>query len=149
MKCFIQFAIAAALLSALAARAAELPAGMIKTSKGAAHIEREGKRLAAQTGVPLLGSDLIVTGADGSVGVTLRDETLLAVGPNSKVWLEQYVFNPTTHEGLLSASVKRGTLAVISGKLPKQSPGTVQFRTPGSILGARGTEFIIDVVDKE
>ncbi|MYM28175.1 hypothetical protein GTP58_07555 [Duganella sp. CY15W] len=134
---------------ALLANAAELPAGMIKTAKGVAAIEREGKKTPAQTGAALMASDRVVTGADGSVGITLRDETLLAVGPNSNVWLEKYAFDPTSHEGTLDATVKKGTLGVISGKLSKQSPGAVQFRTPTSILGVRGTEFVIDVKDGE
>lgn len=134
---------------ALLANAAELPAGMIKTAKGVAAIEREGKKTPAQAGAALMASDRVVTGADGSVGITLRDETLLAVGPNSNVWLEKYAFDPTSHEGTLDATVKKGTLGVISGKLSKQSPGAVQFRTPTSILGVRGTEFVIDVKDGE
>jgi hypothetical protein len=131
------------------ATAAEAPAGMIKTSKGSASIERDGRKSPVQPGATLLASDRVVTGADGSVGITLRDETLLAVGPNSNVWLEKYAFDPTSHEGVLNATVKRGTLGVISGKLSKQSPGAVQFRTPTSILGVRGTEFVIDVKDGE
>lgn len=132
---------------ALTVNAAELPAGMIKTAKGSATIERAGARTPAQAGAALMASDRVVTGADGSVGITLRDETLLAVGPNSNVWLEKYAFDPTSHEGKLDATVKKGTLGVISGKLSKQSPGAVQFRTPTSILGVRGTEFVIDVKD--
>ncbi|NVM78292.1 hypothetical protein FHW83_004120 [Duganella sp. SG902] len=132
---------------ALLANAAELPAGMIKTAKGSAAIEREGQKTPARAGAALMASDRVVTGADGSVGITLRDETLLAVGPNSNVWLEKYAFDPTSHEGTLDATVKKGTLGVISGKLSKQSPGAVQFRTPTSILGVRGTEFVIDVKD--
>jgi len=135
--------------TALLAHAADIPAGMIKTAKGTAAIEREGKKTPAQAGAALMASDRIVTGADGSVGITLRDETLLAVGPNSNVWLEKYAFDPTSHEGTLDATVKKGTLGVISGKLSKQSPGAVQFRTPTSILGVRGTEFVIDVKDGE
>ncbi|WP_371874430.1 FecR family protein [Duganella rivi] len=131
----------------LFATAAELPAGMIKTAKGTAAIEREGQKTPAKAGAALMASDRVVTGADGSVGITLRDETLLAVGPNSNVWLEKYAFDPTSHEGTLNATVKKGTLGVISGKLSKQSPGAVQFRTPTSILGVRGTEFVIDVKD--
>lgn len=124
-------------------------AGMIKTAKGSAAIERDGKKNTLQPGLAVLASDRIVTGADGSVGITLRDETLLSVGPNSNVWLEKYAFDPTTHEGALDATVKRGTMAVISGKLSKQSPNAVQFRTPSSILGVRGTEFVIEVGDSE
>ncbi len=147
MKRLSRTVLAAALLCGVGAHAADLPAGMIKTSKGTAAIEREGKQNPAQAGAAVLSSDRIVTGADGSVGITLRDETLLSVGPNSNVWLEKYAFDPTTHEGALDATVKRGTMAVISGKLSKQSPSAVQFRTPSSILGVRGTEFLIEVGD--
>ncbi|MRW89607.1 hypothetical protein GJ699_06395 [Duganella sp. FT80W] len=136
-------------VASINACADELPAGMIKSAKGSAAIERAGARKPAQAGAALMASDRVVTGADGSVGITLRDETLLAVGPNSNVWLEKYAFDPTSHEGKLDATVKKGTLGVISGKLSKQSPGAVQFRTPTSILGVRGTEFVIDVKDGE
>ena len=44
---------------------------------------------------------------------------------------------------------KRGTLAVISGKLSKQSPKAVKFSTPSTVLGVRGTEFVIEVGDGE
>jgi hypothetical protein len=139
----------AAVLVIATAHAAEPPAGMVKTTKGNATIERAGKQSPVSAGAALMPSDRVITGADGAVGITLRDETLLAVGPNSNVWLEKYAFDPTSHEGALNATVKRGTLGVISGKLPKQSPGAVQFRTPTSILGVRGTEFVIDVKDGE
>ena len=145
----VAVAAAVAVLAAAGSCAAEPAAGMIKTAKGAAAIEHAGKQTPAAPGAALMASDRVVTGADGSVGITLRDETLLAVGPNSNVWLEKYAFDPTSHDGVLNATVKRGTLGVISGKLSKQSPGAVQFRTPTSILGVRGTEFVIDVKDGE
>jgi len=131
------------------AQTVDQTAGMIKTAKGTTAIERDGKKTPVTPGAAVLASDRIVTGADGSVGITLRDETLLSVGPNSSVWLEKYAFDPTTHEGELNATVKKGTMAVISGKLSKQNPNAVQFKTPSSILGVRGTEFVIEVGDGE
>ena len=129
--------------------AAEPPAGMVKISRGNANIEREGKKLPVPPGAPVMSSDRILTGADGSVGITLRDDTLLSVGPNSTVSLDKFAFDPATHDGALAASVKRGTMAVISGKLAKKTPGTVQFSTPSAILGVRGTEFVIEVGEGE
>ncbi len=149
MKSFTAIALAAALLAGAPAGAAENPAGTVKNSRGSASIEREGKKLPAPAGSALLGSDRIVTGADGSVGIMLLDDTLLSVGPNSTVSLDKFAFDPATNDGALSASVKRGTMAVISGKLAKKTPGTVQFSTPSAILGVRGTEFVIDVGDGE
>ncbi|MES2257185.1 MAG: FecR domain-containing protein [Pseudomonadota bacterium] len=144
----IKLQILAALVGALALPAlAADPAGMIKTSKGSVTIERAGKQMAGPVGAAVLSSDRIITGADGSAGITLRDETLLALGPNTTLALEKFAFDSTTHEGTLDASVKRGTLAVISGKLSKQSPKAVKFSTPSTVLGVRGTEFVIEVGD--
>jgi len=121
------------------------PAGMIKTSKGSANIERNGQRLPAAVGAAIEARDRIVTGADGSVGITLRDNTLLSAGPNSVLDLNKFAFNTTTHAGTLDTSVKKGTLAVISGKLAKANPHAVFFSTPTITLGVRGTEFVIEV----
>lgn len=120
-------------------------AGIIKTVKGSVTIERAGRKAAGTPGAVVMASDRIVTGADGSAGITLRDETRMALGPNTTLAMEQFAFNSTTHEGRLDASVRRGTLAVVSGKIAKQSPTAVKFSTPSSVLGVRGTEFVIEV----
>jgi hypothetical protein len=119
-------------------------AGTIKTSRGTAQIERQGAKVPANVGSAVNVSDRIVTGADGAVGITLRDNTLLSAGPNSTLDLNKFVFDTTTHAGELNASVKRGTLAVVSGKIAKTSPESVLFNTPTISLGVRGTEFVID-----
>lgn len=141
-------ALAAALTGALllvAAPASQAEsAGMVKTSKGAANIERNGQKLPAVVGASVEARDRIVTGADGAVGITLRDNTMLSAGPNSVLDLNKFAFDTTTHAGALDASVKKGTLAVISGKLAKANPGAVNFSTPTTTLGVRGTEFVIE-----
>ena len=133
----------AGLAAALQAAAAE-HAGVVKTAKGSVTIQRGSEKIAAAPGARVAVADRIATGADGSVGIMLRDNTLLSAGPNSTLVLERFAFDSTTHAGELDASLKRGTLSVVSGKIAKQSPGAVQFRTPNAILGVRGTEFAID-----
>ena len=133
----------AALAAAAPATAAE-DAGIVKTTKGSVTIQRGSAKIAATPGAKVVTADRVTTGADSSVGIILRDNTLLSAGPNSTLVLERFAFNSTTHEGVIDASVKRGTLSVVSGKIAKQSPGAVQFRTPNAILGVRGTEFLID-----
>ena len=134
---------AAAMLTAMPHALAE-PAGIIKTSRGAANIERNGQRLLAGVGSSVEARDRIVTGADGVVGITLRDNTMLSAGPNSVLDLNRFAFDSTTHEGAVDASVKRGTLAVISGKIARANPDAVRFSTPSITLGVRGTEFVIE-----
>lgn len=119
-------------------------AGVVKISKGSVAVERGGQKVAAPVGARILASDRVVTGADGSVGITLRDNTILSAGPNSTVDLNKFAFNTTTHAGTIDATVKRGTLSVISGKIAKASPENVSFSAPGMTLGVRGTSFVID-----
>ena len=130
------------LVGAASAVAAE-DAGHIKVSKGAVHIERAGKRLPGPVGSIVQQGDLVVTGADGSVGITFRDNSLLSVGPDSVLSIDRFVFDSTTHQGTFESSLKQGTLAVVSGKLAKQSPDAMKVKTPAAILGVRGTEFLV------
>lgn len=119
--------------------------GLVKTSKGSVTIERSGQKIAAPGGTKLYSSDQVQTGADGAVGMTFIDNSRLSLGANSILALEKFRFNTTTHEGEFVSSVKRGTLAAVSGKIAKQTPEAMQVRTPSAILGVRGTKFVVEV----
>jgi hypothetical protein len=95
--------------------------------------------------MPIRQADTLVTGTDGAVGVTFSDNSLLSTGPNSVLVVDRYDFNSTTHAGHFDASLKKGTLAVVSGKMVKQSPDAMKVRTPAAIMGVRGTEFVVQV----
>lgn len=123
-------------------------AGMVKTLKGSAEIERDGKRIPVAMGTEVFAKDRISTGANSSVGVTLKDNTQLSVGANAQLELGKYAFNTTSHAGELDATVKRGALSVISGKVAKANPDAVRFNTGTVTLGVRGTEFIIEAGDE-
>jgi hypothetical protein len=119
--------------------------GEIKTVKGAVHVEREGKKLPATVGLQLRQADTIITGADASVGITFLDNSLFSAGPNSVLVINKYRFDTTTHAGEFDASLNKGSLAVVSGKMVKQSPDSMRIRTPSSVMGVRGTEFVVKV----
>ena len=141
--------LASAALAAAALVAAPLSANdiaQIKTLSGTVMVERGSQRILASAGLKLKQADVIRTGIDGSVGITFVDNTIMSAGPNSSLTLDRFSFNSTTHEGRLDASFRSGTLSVISGKIAKQSPDGMTVRTPAAILGARGTEFFVQVV---
>jgi hypothetical protein len=138
----ISLATALSLASLLAAAGNE--AGVVKISKGTVLVERDQQQLAARVGTRIFASDRVTTGADGAVGITLHDNTLLSAGPNSTVDLNKFSFDSTSHAGAIDATVKRGTLSVISGKIAKATPEAVRFSAPGMTLGVRGTRFVID-----
>jgi hypothetical protein len=119
--------------------------GQIKTVRGTVHVERDGQRLAAVPGMPVRQADKLVTGDDGAVGVTFLDNSLLSAGPGSVLGIDRYSFNTTTHAGQFDASLQKGSLAVVTGKIEKQEPGAMRVRTPASVMGVRGTEFLVRV----
>ena len=132
-------------LTAVTANAADV--GEIKVVRGVAHIERGAERIAARMGMPVQQSDKVVTGVDGTVGITFADNSLLSIGPDSRFAIDRYVFDSTTHAGQFDSTLSKGTVAVISGKIVKQSPEAMKIRTPSSIMGVRGTEFVVKVDD--
>ena len=117
--------------------------------ESAVQIERDGKPFAAKVGSELFPKDRVITGPGASVGITLKDNTQLAAGENAQLDLTKFAFDPNTHAGELNASVKRGALSVISGKVAKANPDAVRFNTGTVTLGVRGTEFIIEAGDEE
>ena len=125
------------------AEAAEI--GQIKVSRGTVTVEHSGQTRPAIVGTRLDASDIVKTGADGSVGITMDDDSLLSIGPNSTLSLDRYAFDPLTNKGRFDTSLNKGTLAVVSGRIAKQSPDAMTVRTPTAVLGVRGTEFAVSV----
>lgn len=141
----IRFVGVVTVLAALCATslAAAVEIGQIKTAKGQVTIERDGRTLPGTIGARLQSADVVKTGADGAVGITMDDDSLLSAGPGSVLSFDRYAFEPTTGQGRFDASLNRGTLAVISGRIAKGSPDAMTVRTPTAILGVRGTEFVV------
>ena len=139
--------VAIALLT-LAAPAIAADVGLVKVSKGSVQIQRGSEKLPATVGAAIQPNDVIVTGADGSAGVTFIDNSLVSVGPNSVFAIDEYSFDTTTHQGEFQGNLRQGRLAAISGKMVKQSPESMKIRTPSAIMGVRGTEFVVEVAQK-
>ena len=131
----------AAVFVSQAAIAAQ-PIGQIKTETGSATVERGGVAKPAAIGDHVFQSDTIVT-ADGTLGITFVDNSMMSLGPNTRLSLDQFNFDTTTHEGVFSSSLQKGTLAVKSGQIVRQTPEAMHIRTPAALLGIRGTEVVV------
>jgi hypothetical protein len=119
--------------------------GQIKIVKGEVYIVRNGTKIQAKAGDVLQQSDIVETYAKSSVGITFIDNTRFSAGPDTRLELKQFRFNPTTQEGKFDANINRGTLAVISGQIAKRSPEAMTIKTPTTILGFRGTKVAVKV----
>ena len=144
---FVSQIVPAAIFAALAFSAVSSAAdiGQIKNTTGQVFLLRNNQQQPAKPGDTVEQADIIITGANGSFGMTLIDSTRLSAGPNSRIELKQFRFNPTTQEGESLTELHRGTLAIVSGQIAKRSPGAMKVQTPTTILGVRGTRFVVKV----
>jgi hypothetical protein len=126
-------------------RAADI--GQIKVSRGQVSVERGGAALTATVGLRLQTADTVRTGADGAVGITMNDDSLLSAGPNSVLSLDIFALDPGTSQGRIATTLNKGTLAVVSGRIARQAPEAMTVRTPSAVIGVRGTEFVVAVDD--
>jgi len=115
------------------------PAGHIKISSGSAFIVRQNTTIPARLGELVFATDALRTGADGALGVTLKDDTRLSLGPSSEVRLERYVYSPGEGGYGMVLNFVRGVAAYVSGRIAKLAPDSIRLETPAAIVGVRGT----------
>jgi hypothetical protein len=135
--------LALALAFAPLAAWADEPIGQVKTETGAVTLERQGKTQPIAIGDHVFQSDIIVTAASATVGITFADNSTMSLGPDSRLALDQFRFDTTTQDGVFDSSLQKGTLAVRSGQIVRQTPEAMHIRTPAALLGVRGTEFVV------
>ena len=117
--------------------------GVVRNSAGSATVTRGGNILPATTGTRLHVGDTLGTGPDGSLGVILRDNSSLSLGPSSSLVLRDFLFSPSEGKFGLLVRLSKGTMAYLSGLIGKLAPEKARFETPTATIGIRGTHFAV------
>lgn len=144
MKTIIKLIVIALVMSSLDAWALQ-QAGLLKTVTGDVVIQRGESLVAAQQGVQLISSDILITKENGYAGIIFTDGTTITIGPGSEFNINKYQFKPDVEAYDFSMYLKKGSAIYNSGKIGKLSPESVDFSTPRASVGVRGTRFIIEV----
>lgn len=132
-------------LAALMSSPAVAEIGRIKSSVGVATVQRGTTHIPAAIGQDLLPGDWLETGKDGRISLTFIDNTRFAVGPDSRIGLSTFEYNPTTERGSFVTQVERGSIAVVSGRISHSGRDAMQLRTDDSEIGVRDAEVIVEV----
>ena len=136
-------------LSALAAPSAWAAEaiGFVKTVEGQATVTTGEQKIDAQVGTPLAQGSVLRTGADGTLGVTFKDNTVMSFGPDTELTVDEYLYAPSQGKLKLGTKLSKGTLNYVSGVIPKLQPDAVSVRPPTGTIGVRGTQFVVKVAD--
>lgn len=96
----------------------------------------------------MLAGDRVATGPGSYTEIKLRDDTLLAMGPDCRVRISRFRFDPKTNVGSMLLTVIKGALRVTTGLIGQRSPDAVQIRTMVGTIGIRGTQFIVEAGER-
>lgn len=145
---FVRFFLCFFLAFSLPAFADETTIGYVKTVKGDAMVINGGQQIKAEVGTPVVTGSKLKTGANGSMGVTFKDNTVMSFGPNTELTVDEYLYSPNKGKLKLGATMAKGTLAYLSGAIAKIKPDAVTVKTPTGTIGVRGTHFVVKVEDE-
>ena len=91
------------------------------------------------TGVEM--ADEIKTQA-GKVGIKFADDTQVKVNENSRLVIDDFVYDPKNKDtGKLALNMASGTARYASGAIAKNNPSKVAINTPTATIAVRGTDF--------
>ena len=120
--------------------------GEIGKVKGSGAIERGNDSLPAADGVGIKMQDTAVT-ANGKIQINFLDDTRVDITEHSRLFIDEFVFDPANDVGSLSIKATLGTVRYASEKKKKKYQQNVKIRTPSATIAVRGTDFIM-VVDE-
>ena len=87
--------------------------------------------------------DTIISKEKSNAQILFLDQTVLTLGEDTELTIDEFIYDPKSHEGSFISNVKSGTVKFITGQISKQNPDNLEVKVPSGVLGARGTEFIV------
>ena len=94
-------------------------------------------------GVDVQANEVITTKVDDRAHLVFLDGTSLTIGPNARVVIDKFVYDPSTKTGDLALTASKGVFRLVGGKISKTN--TVTITTPSSTIGIRGGITIVEV----
>lgn len=121
-------------------------AGFVKSVSGEVFITTSSQMtLVAATNMKIMPGDSIRTEAKSSVGLIFEDDTVVSLGPQSEIMIQEFLFNPVDKELSFIVRMIRGTFSFISGQIAKLDSRNVKLETPDATLGVRGTKILLKI----
>jgi FecR protein len=124
-------------------QAADNSVGQVATLQGSATVTRNNAAAALKVSDAIFKSDTLQTGANSSLGVTFDDETTFSLSANTRVVVDEFVYQEGGKANAASFNVALGTAAFVASLVAKT--GNMKIATPYASLGIRGTTGVVEV----
>ncbi len=83
--------------------------------------------------------DEISSQDESGMQLLLLDETVFTIGANTDLTIDAFVYDPATGEGQVTASLAKGVLRFVTGKIAQANPEDTVVNLPVGTIGIRGT----------
>ena len=87
--------------------------------------------------------DTVVSNNNSNAQILFLDQTILTLGEDTELTIDEFIYDPNSHDGSFVSNVKSGTVKFITGQISKKNPENLEVKFPSGTLGARGTEFVV------
>jgi hypothetical protein len=118
--------------------------GKVTEQSGPTEIVRNKKSISSAINTGIEMNDTIVT-AKAKAKLTFQDNTTVNITEQSKLVIDDFVYDPNKGTGKLAVKVALGTARYTSGQIAKNSPQSVNVQTPTATVAVRGTDFSMTV----
>jgi hypothetical protein len=118
---------------------------LVKSVKGEVSVTHESKKVSAlKVGDKIFVKDYIKTSGNSTIGLIFEDNTLISIGSNSEFSVDEYLFEPADKKVKFGSNLLKGTMACITGLIPKINPEAMTIKTKSASIGIRGTYFVVE-----
>jgi hypothetical protein len=124
--------------SSLSIAAEKSSVGVISASIGEVY-NQDGKKLS--TGDKIYFGDSIIVKSNSNSQIMLLDETVMTVGSNSEIKIDEFVYDKKSQNGKILSTIKSGSMKVLTGGVSEKNPANLEIKVPAGTIGSRGTEF--------
>ena len=100
-----------------------------------------------KNGSKILYGDTIIVNSKSNAQILFLDETVMTVGENTELTIDDFIYDPKTNDGNFVTNIKSGIVKTISGKISEKNPDNLEIKIPNGSLGVRGTEFLVSSND--
>jgi hypothetical protein len=124
-------------------QATDDPVGSVATLQGAASVTHNNATHPLALRDPIFKNDVLQTDVAGTLGVTFDDETTFTLKPNSRITVDEFIYQDGGTKNSAVFNVLRGTVAFVAAEVAHT--GNMKIDTPTSSLGIRGTTGVVEV----
>lgn len=100
----------------------------------------DGRRVRIQSGTPIPLKAHVTTGPDGHFQILLLDETVFTIGPDGDMVLDEFVYDPNTSVGKITAQLIKGLFRFVTGKVARTKPENMKVKLAAGAICFRGTD---------